>query len=85
MQYSFMAEAAQTRVPMNNLDLFSNENVSEDWKAGEDGWKCGSTVNDEKWDMVDFEAICEISYTRSSFVCVRYNYDFVSSIDELGG
>ena len=85
MQYSFMAEAAQTRMSVNNLDLFSNENVSENRKAGEDSWECSGAIDDEKWDMIDFETISEISYTGSPLVCMRYNYDFMSSIDELGG
>lgn len=33
--------------------------------------------------MVDFETVCKISDTGSIFICMRDNYDFVSSVDEL--
>jgi hypothetical protein len=34
--------------------------------------------------MIDFESVGEISYACSALVCVCYNYDFMSSIDEFG-
>jgi hypothetical protein len=70
---------------MYNLDLFSNDDVAKDGEEGEDGRKGGFAVDDEKRDMVDFEAIREIAHASSPFVCVRYDDDFVSSVDELGG
>ena len=70
---------------MYNRDLFSNKDVSEDWKAGENGWEGSCAVDDKKWDVVDFEAICEVSYAGSTLICVRYYYDFMASVDKLGG
>jgi hypothetical protein len=70
---------------MYNRDLFSNKDVSEDWKAGEDSWEGSCAVDDKKRDVVDLEAIREISYAGSPLVCMCYDYDFVSSIDEFGG
>ena len=70
---------------MYNLDLLSNDDIAEDWKEGEYGWKGRCAVDDEKGDMVDFEAVREIPHSRAPFVGVRYNDDFVSSIDELRG
>jgi hypothetical protein len=35
--------------------------------------------------MVDLEAIRKVSYSCPSFVCVGYDYNLVSSIDELRG
>lgn len=69
---------------MYNLDLLSNNDVAEDWEEGKHGWKGRRTVNDEKGDMVDFEAVREIPHSRAPVVGVRYNDDFVSSINELG-
>ena len=70
---------------MYNLDLLSNDDIAEDWKEGEYGWKGRCTVDDEKGDMVYFKAVREISHSRAPVVGVRYNNNFVSSIDELGG
>ena len=70
---------------MYNLDLLSNDDIAEDWEEGEHGWKGRCAVDDEKGDMVDFEAVREIPHSRAPVVGVRYNDDFVSSIDELGG
>lgn len=57
MQNRFMAKAAQASVTMNNLNLFSDYNISKDWKKGEDGWKSGFSVDDEERYMIDFETI----------------------------
>ena len=70
---------------MYNLDLLSNDDIAEDWEEGEDGGKGRCTVDDEKGDVVDFEAVREIPHSSAPVVSVRYNDDFVSSIDELGG
>ena len=70
---------------MYNRDLFSNKDVSEDWKAGEDSWEGSCAVDDKEWDVVDLEAIREISYAGSPLVCMCYDYNFVSSINEFGG
>lgn len=80
-----MAQIAQARMAMHDLDLFSNDDIPKDWEEGEDGGKGSCAVDDEKWDMVDFEAIREISHPRSPIVGVCYDDDFVSSIDKLCG
>lgn len=80
-----MAEAAETSMSMNNFNLFPNDNVSKDWEEGEDRGECRGAVDDQEWDMVDFEAIREVSYASSSFVRVGNDNDLVSSIDELCG
>ena len=85
VQYRLMTETAQTGMAMYNLNLFSDEDIPEDWKAREDGWEGGCAVDHKKWDMVNFQTVGEVSYTGSAFVCVCYNYDFVASIDEFSG
>jgi len=70
---------------MYNLDLLSNDDIAEDWEEGEHSWKGRCAVDDEKGDVVDFEAVGKIPHSRAPLVGVRYNDDFVSSIDELGG
>ena len=85
MQDSLIAQIAQAPMSMHNLDLLPNDDVPKDWKERKDGGECGGTVDDEKWDMVDFETIGEIADTCPSFVGVCYDDHFVSSIDELRG
>lgn len=70
---------------MNNLDLFSDHDVSKYREKGEDGRKGRCTVDDEKGNVVDFEAIGEISNSCSSVASMCNYYDFVSAIDEFGG
>jgi hypothetical protein len=70
---------------MHNLDLLPNDNATEYWEEGEDCWKGGGPVEDEERNVVDLEAIREISNTGSTFVCMGDDYDLVSSVNELGG
>ena len=69
MENSFTTEAAKTLMAMNDLDLFSNYNISENREEGEDGWKGGLAIDDKK-GTVDLESIRKISDTCSTFVCM---------------
>jgi len=80
-----MAQVTQARMPMHNLDLLSNDNIPEHWEEGEDSWKGGGAVDNEEWHVVDLESIREVSNASSPIICMRDDYDFVSSIDELRG
>lgn len=68
---------------MYNFYFLPDYNVSKHWEEREDGWEAGLAVDDEEWDMVDFEPVCEISYSCPTLVCMRNDYYFVSAIDEL--
>ena len=68
---------------MHNLNLLSYNNISEDGKKGENGWKGRGSIDNQKWHMVDFEAVCEISYACAPFICVCYDDDLVPSVYEL--
>ena len=83
MQNGFMAKTTQTRVSMNDFNLLSNDDISEYWKEGENCWKCRSAVDDEKGNVVDFKAICQVSHTSPAFVRVSNYYHFMSSVNEL--
>ena len=80
-----MAKTTDAPVAMNNLNLFSNDDIPEDGEEGEDGWKGRGTIDDEEWDVIDLESIRKIAHAGPSFVCVGDDDDFVASIDELGG
>lgn len=69
---------------VNHINLLSYDNVAKDWEEGEDGWKRRCSVDDQEWDMVDFEAVGEVANAGTSFVCMGNDYDFVTAIDELG-
>lgn len=78
-----MTEIAQTCMPMNNLDLFSNDDVSEYWEEREDRWHCRLSIDDEERDMVDFESIGEVAYSSTTRVCMSDDDDFVTTVDEF--
>lgn len=79
-----MAEAAQTGMTMDDLNLLSDENVAKDWKAREDRWHSRLAVDDQKRDMVDLEPIGEVVDSGPTMVCMGNDDDFMASIDQLG-
>lgn len=79
----FMAETTQTGVTVNDLDLLSDDNVAEDREEGEDRGKGALSVDNEKRDMVDLQAVREIAYPCPPFVRVCDDDDLVSAIDQL--
>jgi len=65
VQNPLMTKTAEASMAMDNLDTFSDKDVSEDGEKGEDGWECGLSVDDEKGHMVHFESVGEIAHTLS--------------------
>ena len=84
MQNGFVAKTTQAGVSMNNLNLLPNDNVSENRKEGKYSGHSRLSIYDKKWNMVDFEAICQIPYSGPTSVGMCYNDNFVTSIDEFG-
>lgn len=83
VQDRFMAEATQARMTVYDLDLLADYDISKYRKEGEDGWQGRFAVDNEKWDMVDLEAIGEVTDTCASFIGMSNDNNFVSSVDEL--
>jgi hypothetical protein len=52
-----MTEAAETCVSMDDFNLFTDDDVPEDGKEGEDSWKGRLPVDDEERDMIDFQSV----------------------------
>lgn len=77
------AEAAETRMTVDDFNLFPNDDVAEDREEREDRRKCCLAVDDEKGDMVDLEPICEVAHTGSALVRVRDDDHFVAAIDQF--
>lgn len=85
MQNSLMAQTTQTRMSMHNLNLFPQHNVPKDREEAKHCWKGRGSIDDQKWDMIDLDAVCEVADAGSSFVCVCDDYDFVPAVYEFSG
>jgi hypothetical protein len=83
MQYSLIAQTAQTGMSVYDLDALANDDVAEDGEEGEDGRKGGLAVYNEKRYVVDFEAIGEVPHARPASVSVGDDDDFVAAVNEF--
>ncbi len=84
MQYSFMAQATETGMAVDNLDLLPYNDVSKDGKEGEDGRERGFAVYDEERNVVDLQAVGKVADAGAAFVGMGDDYDLVAAVDELG-
>ncbi len=78
-----MAEVAETGMAMDDLNLLANDNVSKDGKEGEDGRKGRFPVDHKEWNMVDFEAIGEVTNAGPAGVCMGDDNDLMAAIDKF--
>jgi len=78
-----MAETAQTSVPMNNLDLFADDDIPKYREKREHRGHGRLAVYDEERDMVDFEAVGEIPNSGPSFIRMGNDDDFMSAINKF--
>ena len=83
MQYSLVAQATETGMTVYYLDSFTNYDVAEYGKEGEDGWESRLAVDDEEWDVVDFESIRQVPYACSSGIGVSDDDHLVAAIYEF--
>jgi len=83
VQDTLMAEAAETGMAMHNFDLFSDYDVPEDGEEGKNRGHGRLSVNDEEWNMINLEPIGKIMHPSSSFICMRDDDDFVSSVNKF--
>lgn len=83
MEDSLSTETAETRMPVNNLNLLSNDNIAEDRKERENGREGRFAVNDEEGDVVDLEAIGEVANPCPAFVCMGDDNHFVPTVDQF--
>lgn len=81
VQNGFMAEATQTGMSMDNLDLFSQDDVAENWKERENGGKGRFTVDNQERDMIDLETIGKVAYSRTTFVGMGDDDDLMAAVD----
>ena len=68
---------------MYYLDSFANYDIAKDGEEGEDGRKGRLAIDDQEWNVVDFEAIGQVSYACSAGVSVSDDDHLVAAIDEF--
>lgn len=85
MKNSFMAKIAQAPMTMHNLNLFSDYDVSKNGEKRKHRWHRCFSIDNKKWNMVDFETIRQIANALPAFVGMSDDNDFVPAINELGG
>ena len=83
MQYGLIAQAAETSMSVYDFDALADHDVAKDGEEREDGRKGGLSVDDQKRDVVDLEAICEVSHTSPTSVGMSDDNHLVSAIDEF--
>ena len=83
MKDTFMAETTQTRVSMNDLDAFSNHDVSEYREEGKHRGHGSVTVDDKEGYVVDLQPTSEVSDTSPILSGMCDHDDFVAAIYEF--
>lgn len=83
MKDCLMAKIAEASVAMNNLDFLPDDDVAKNWKEGKHGRHCGFSIYNKERNMIDFEAIGEISDASAALVGVSYYDHLVAAIDEF--
>ena len=81
VQNGFVAEATKTGMPMHNLNLFSQDDVAENWEERENGGECRFTVDDKERDVIDFETVGQIAYSCTTFIGMCDDDDLMAAID----
>ena len=83
MQYSLAAKATQTGMPVDNLNLFANDDISEYGEEREERRHGRLAVDDEEGYMVHFQAVCQIPHSCSTRIGVGDDDNLVAPVDEL--
>lgn len=80
MQDRLMAQITQTPMTMHNLNLFPDTYIPEDREEREDGRKGGLAIDNKEGDVVDLQAVVEVSNPLAVVVGVRYDDDLVATV-----
>ena len=80
-----MAKAAETGMAVHNLNLFPQNNVTEDGEKGENSGKGTFSINDQKGNVINFEPVSEVSDACTALVGMRDDHNLMATVDELGG
>lgn len=67
MQDALVAKIRQTGVAMDDLNLLTNEDLSQDWEGREDSREGRGAVYDPMWKMVDLEPVRQVADPGSTW------------------
>jgi len=83
MKNGLPTETAETRMTVDDLNLFSNDNIAENGEEGKDGREGCLAVDDEEGDVVDLEPVGEVAHSGPAFVRVCDDDHFVSTVNQF--
>lgn len=82
-----MTQVAERCVAMDDLNLFPNEDVPKNWEGREHCRKGRRSIYDPVGDVVNLEAVCQVSYSSSTrvwgAVCMGNDDYPMASIDQF--
>ena len=81
MQYGFVAQATETSMAVYDADVFADDDITKDWKEGEDGREGSFAVYDPERNVVDFQAVGQVANASPASVGVCYDDYFVAAVD----
>lgn len=83
MQDGLMAQAAQTGMAMNDLDLLTDDNVAKDGEEGEDGGEGSLAIDNKEGYVIDLEAVGQVADASATLVLMGDDDDLVTTVNEL--
>jgi hypothetical protein len=85
MQYGLMTQATKTGMTVHYLNLLADADIAEDGEEREDGGEGGLAIDDPEGDVIDLEAVCEVSHTFPTGIGMGDDDHLVATIDEFLG
>jgi hypothetical protein len=71
---------------VNDIYVFSNDDITEYREKREDGGERRLSVDDEEGNVVDLKAVGEVAHAMTGLVGMGYYYYFMAAVPEfLGG
>lgn len=83
MEDGLMAQATKTGMSVYNLDALADYNIAKDGEEGEDGGEGCLAIDDPEGDVVDLEAIGQVSHAFPAGIGMCDDNNFMSPIDEF--
>ena len=72
-------------MPMYNLNFFSENDITENGKEGENSGKSAFSIDDQKGNVIDLESICEIPDACATLVGMGDDHDLMATVNKFGG
>ena len=68
---------------VHNLNLLPYYDISKDGEEGEDGGHSRLAIYNEEGNVIDLEAIGEMTDTCSALICVCYHDNLMATVNQL--